>query len=63
MEDDSVEAGQYCHVVIMIFTSHRSTFNCILKLKDELSICKLRGQRLEAGFKRSEVIAEDEDQD
>ena len=38
MEDDSVEAGQYRHVVIMIFTSHRSTFNCILKLKDELSI-------------------------
>ena len=49
MEDDSVEAGQYRHVVIMIFTSHRSTFNCILKLKDELSICKLRGRRLGAG--------------
>ena len=59
MEDDSVEAGQYRHVVIMIFTSHRSTFNCILKLKDELS--KLRGRRSEAGFKRSEVIAEDQD--
>ena len=61
MVETSVEAGQYCHVVIMIFTFHRLTSNCIFKLKDELSMYKLRGRRLEAGFRRSEVMAKDQE--